>query len=60
MDGLRVKDGRLINDRPTPESGLAKLCRVKKDMKRMEKVSMIAEGVALGEARKEIFKIIER
>jgi hypothetical protein len=56
MDGLRIKDGRLINDRPTSESGLAKLCRVKKEVKRMEKVSIIADGVQMGEAREQLFK----
>jgi len=55
MDGLRIKDGRLINDRPSSESGLAKLCRLKKDIKRSEKVSMIAQGVELAEMKKSFF-----
>lgn len=58
MDGLRIKGGRLINDRPASESGLAKLCRVKKELKRMEKVSIIADGVQMGEAREQLFKMI--
>lgn len=55
MDGLRIKDGRLINDRPSSESGLAKLCRLKKDIKKAEKVSMIAQGVELAEMKKNLF-----
>ena len=55
MDGLRIKDGRLINDRPSSESGLAKLCRLKKDIKRSEKVSIIAQGVELAEMKKNFF-----
>ena len=55
MDGLRIKDGRLINDRPSSESGLAKLCRLKKDIKRSEKVSIIAQGVELAEMKKSFF-----
>mgnify|MGYP003653580110 FL=1 len=55
MDGLRIKDGRLINDRPSSESGLAKLCRLKKDIKRSEKVSIIAQGVEMAEMKKNLF-----
>jgi len=45
----------LINDRPSSESGLAKLCRLKKDIKRSEKVSIIAQGVELAEMKKNLF-----
>lgn len=50
MDGLKIKDGRLINDRPEPVIGLYEMARAKKARKRADKVSMIAEGNALGEA----------
>ena len=58
MDGLRIKGGRLVNDRPTSESGLAKLCRLKSDINRQKKVSIIADGVQMGEAREQLFKMI--
>jgi len=45
----------LINDRPSSESGLAKLCRLKSDIKKAEKVSMIAQGVELAEMKKNFF-----
>ena len=56
MDGLRIKDGRLINDRPPSESGIAKLCRLKNDIRRSQKVSIIADGVDLADQRKKFFE----
>ena len=49
MDGLKVKNGRLINDRPEPVIGLYEMARAKKARKRADKVAMIAEGNAVGE-----------
>lgn len=40
-NGLTVRGGRLINNRPTDRTGIAQ--------ERMEKVNMIADGVRLGE-----------
>lgn len=56
MDGLTIKDGRLINDRPDSETGIAKLARKKKELKRAEKVRMIAEGNELANANINLFK----
>ena len=56
MDGLTIKDGRLINDRPDSETGIAKLARKKKELKRAEKVLMIAEGNELANANINLFK----
>tara|TARA_R100001510_G_C7581484_1_gene154305 strand:- start:59 stop:259 length:201 start_codon:yes stop_codon:yes gene_type:complete len=50
MEGLKVKNGRLINDRPEPVIGLYEMARAKKARKRADKVAMIAEGNAVGEA----------
>jgi len=50
MDGLKVKDGRLINNRPDPVIGLYEMGRANKMRKRADKISMIAEGNALGES----------
>ncbi len=51
VDGLIVKDGRLINLRPPGETGIAQAARFRKEVKRARKIEMIADGVALGEAR---------
>jgi len=56
MDGLTMKNGREINNRPDSETGIAKLARVRREMKRAEKISIIADGNAVAEARKIIVK----
>jgi hypothetical protein len=56
MRGLKVKKGRLINDRPEPETGISKLSRLHKDLKRAEKVRIIAEGNELARANINLFK----
>ena len=48
-DGLTVKDGRLINNRADGQSGIAQMAKLRKEAKREEKVSMIAEGYSRGE-----------
>lgn len=48
-NGLTVRGGRLINNRPTDRTGIAQAVEMKKSLKRMEKVNMIADGVRLGE-----------
>jgi len=54
--GLDVKNGRLINNRPDGMTGLAQCAVNKKMTKRMEKVSMIAEGVSMGYMRAEMME----
>ena len=53
-DGLTVKDGRLINNRPCSKSGIEKGAELRKALKRAEKISMISEGVALGDMKSEM------
>ncbi len=54
--GLDVQGGRLINNRPDSMTGIAQAAVAKKAMKRMEKVSMIADGVALGDMKSEMME----
>lgn len=53
--GLDVENGRLINNRPDSMTGIAKAAQAKKAIKRMDKVSMIAEGVSMGNDIPKIF-----
>ena len=53
-DGLTVKDGRLINNRPNCKNGIEKAAELRKSMKRAEKIEMISEGVALGDMKAEM------
>ena len=55
MDGLRIKDGRLINDRPIGETGIAEMARLRKSVRRSEKINMIADGISLCEAKKSMY-----
>ena len=45
VDGLYVKDGRLINDRPDGMTGIAKAAMMKKALKKQEKAQMIEDGI---------------
>ncbi len=54
--GLDVQGGRLINNRPDGMTGIAQMSANKKAIKRMDKVSMIAEGVSMGNMRSEMME----
>ena len=45
INGLYVKDGRLINDRPDARSGIEKAAEMRKAVKRQNNVEQIAEGI---------------
>jgi hypothetical protein len=53
VDGLYIKDGRLINERPDGESGIARAAAVKRAVKNDRKINMIAEGIELAENKKQ-------
>lgn len=57
MGGLTVKDGRLINDRPTGITGIQQACSVKKGLHRARKVDMMADGIELAEGRKNFYRM---
>jgi len=52
LDGLRIKHGRLINDRYPSETGIAKAARIKRAVENDRKVNRIAEGIELAENMK--------
>ena len=45
INGLYVKDGRLINDRPDSRSGLERAAEIRKAVKRQNNIEQIAEGI---------------
>ena len=53
VDGLYIKDGRLINDRPTSESGIARASNIKRAVKNDRKINQIAEGIQLAQDKKD-------
>jgi len=56
MYGLGMMDGREVNLRPQPEMGITKLARMKKEMKRYNKVQMMAEAQEMANANINLFK----
>ena len=52
MDGLTIKNGRLINERRVGETGIAEAARLRADMKGSKVVRNIADGIELSEERK--------
>jgi len=47
-DGLTIKNGRLINDRPNGISGIQEALDIKKTMNKAKKLEMYSEAVSLG------------
>lgn len=43
-NGLEVRNGRLINNRPDGMSGIQQLCETKKMLKREQKIEMMVEA----------------
>jgi len=60
VDGLYVKDGRLINDRPDGISGIQKATMIRRSVERAIKIEEISQGIQKAEAMKMIEKNIKR
>jgi len=58
INGLHIKNGRLINDRPDSETGIAQAARIKKTMKEQHKIDMIADGIERAEVREKLRKMM--
>tara|TARA_R100000935_G_C2794424_1_gene147502 strand:+ start:237 stop:434 length:198 start_codon:yes stop_codon:yes gene_type:complete len=54
FSGLRVKDGRLINDRPVGKSGLEEAAEIRQMKKRSTQANIIADGIERAETNKEM------
>ena len=53
VQGLYVKNGRLINDRPIGMSGLEQASMYRKQMKKQYKIDCIADGIERAKMRME-------
>ena len=47
-DGLTIKNGRLINNRPTGITGIQEAAQIKSDLNKAKKLEMYSEAVSLG------------
>ena len=52
--GLDVQGGRLINNRPDGVSGIVQAAESRKAIKKMNKIEMYSEAVALGNMKSEM------
>lgn len=52
--GLTMRNGRLINNRPDGQTGIAQAADARRAMKRAEKVMIVAKGTAMGEMMSEM------
>tara|TARA_R110001583_G_scaffold82312_1_gene218531 strand:- start:10364 stop:10561 length:198 start_codon:yes stop_codon:yes gene_type:complete len=52
VQGLFVKDGRLINMRPDGETGIAKAANIKRAVDNDKKINQIAEGIQLADDKR--------
>lgn len=53
-DGLTVKDGRLINNRPNSMNGIEKGAELRNISRRAAKLQLYSEAVALGNMKSEM------
>ena len=55
VDGLYVKNGRLINGRPNGMTGIEQAANMKRIIDEDRKIKMIADGIERSEMRKNMF-----
>ena len=56
VEGLYVKNGRLINGRPNGMSGIEQAANMKRIIDEDRKIKMIADGIERAEMRKDFFR----
>ena len=56
MDGLTIKNGRLVNNRPEwmDKTGIQVGAEIRKEMKRAKKMTLMADAIDMAEDRKEM------
>jgi len=52
IDGLYVKNGRLINERPNSMTGIQKAVSIKRSVTNDRKINQVAEAIKLAENKK--------
>tara|TARA_B100002019_G_scaffold137226_2_gene118205 strand:+ start:5837 stop:6046 length:210 start_codon:yes stop_codon:yes gene_type:complete len=55
VEGLYVKNGRLINGRPNGMTGIQQAANMKRIIDEDRKIKMIADGLERAEMRKDLF-----
>ena len=57
-NGLNVRDGRLVNDRPCGTIGIQAAAQARKERKRQEKINMMSEAYSRAESRESGIEIL--
>jgi hypothetical protein len=52
MDGLTIKNGRLVNERPVGMTGIQQAANMKRIIKEDRKIKSIADGIERAESMK--------
>ena len=52
MDGLTIKNGRLVNERPVGMTGIQEAANMKRIIDENRKIKMIADGIERAESMK--------
>ncbi len=52
MEGLSIKNGRLVNERPNGMTGIQQAANMKRIIDEDRKIKMIADGIERAEMRK--------
>lgn len=55
VDGLYVKNGRLINGRPNSMTGIQQAANMKRIIDEDRQIKMIADGISRAEMMKDLF-----
>jgi len=54
VEGLHVKEGRLINSRPDGISGIQQAANIRRAVKKSEKINTIVEAIEIADMKKSI------
>lgn len=52
MEGLTIKNGRLVNERPVGMTGIQEAANMKRIIDKNRKIKMIADGIERAESMK--------
>ena len=58
MNGLTIKNGRLVNERPNGMTGIQEAANMKRIIDEDRKIKMIADGIERAESRKEFRELL--
>ena len=58
MNGLTVKNGRLVNERPDGMTGIQQAANMKRIIDEGRQIKMIADGIERAESQKEFRELL--